>query len=366
MKFEYHLLEKSKRKEPIKTIKGVSFGSVRTNHMFLMDYDDGQWQNARIVPYGELCMPPGALCLHYGQAFFEGIKAFRHADGEIYLWRCDKNAARINHSGDIMCMPHVPAELQIEAVQRLIDVDRDWCPSEPEAAMYIRPFMFATQDSLGVKLSKTYTFCVILSPCGPYYSGGFTQAIRLLITSKFHRAVSGGTGTSKCAGNYGASLRPGEYAKKLGADQVLYLDASNTFLEEAGTMNHYHVMRDGTFVIPAFNDSILRSITSESMLELADHGAELPSGKLKARLENIRLDDFIEGIKSGDIIEAGGFGTAAVVSPVGSYLMDDGTVYQVSDGGIGKHSRELFEYYTGMQNGQRPAPEGWLLKVPKF
>ncbi|SHN71055.1 branched-chain amino acid aminotransferase [Desulfovibrio litoralis] len=366
MKFDYQLLEKSKQKEAIKTIKGVPFGSVRTNHMFLMDYAKGEWKNARIVPYGEINLPAGALCLHYGQAIFEGIKAFRQADGSIKLWRADKNAMRINHSATIMCMPHIPVELQLECIQRLIDVERDWCPNEPDAAMYIRPFMFATYDSLGVKVSCTYTYCIMLSPCGPYYSGGFDKAIRLVITDKFHRAVAGGTGTAKCVGNYGASLRPGEYAKSRGADQVLYLDASNTYLEEAGTMNHYNVLKDGTFIIPAFNDSILRSITSETILELAEMGTELSTGKLKARLEQIPLNDFINGLKSGEIIEAGGFGTAAVVSPVGSYLMDDDTVHTVADGKVGKYSRALYEYYTAMQNGTKESPKGWLLDVPKF
>jgi len=200
----------------------------------------------------------------------------------------------------------------------------------------------------------------MLSPCGPYYPGGFSKPLRLLITKKYHRAVSGGTGTAKTGGNYAASLRPAEYALSRECSQVLYLDSTNQYLEEAGTMNHYHVMKDGTFVIPAFNDSVLHSITSQSVLDLA------ALGHISARTEQIRLDAFLEQLRSGEIIEAGGFGTAAVVSPVGSYLLDDGTEITVGDGDIGPHSRRLYEFYSAMQTGARAAPEGWLVKVPRY
>jgi branched-chain amino acid aminotransferase len=219
--------------------------------------------------------------------------------------------------------------------------------------------MFGRSDVIGVKPSASCVFCIILSPSGPYYRGGFSKPLRLLITTQFHRAVSGGTGTSKCGGNYAASLRAAAYAESRGASQVLYLDASNRYLEEVGTMNHYHVLKDGTFVIPEFNDSILRSITSESVLELA------AMGKIKARNERIELEDFLDKVRSGEIIEAGGFGTAAVVSPVGSYLLESGEILTVGDGQIGEHSRALYTMYTDMQNGRAPAPEGWLTKVPR-
>ncbi len=358
MTIRYELLDKSQRKSL--PAGDLAFGALRTNHMFVADYADGAWKNARIVPYGPFPVMPGAIALHYGQTIFEGAKGFRHADGEIYLYRVDKNIERLNHSARNMCMPEVPFDLHMDGLLRLIDVERDWCPTEPESSLYIRPFMFGTQDLLGVKPSNSYTFCVMLSPSGPYYKGGFSKPLRLLITSKYHRAVSGGTGTAKCGGNYGASLQAATYAYSKQADQVLYLDASNEYLEEVGTMNHYHVLKDGTFVIPEFNDSILKSITSVSVLDLA------AMGKIKARSERIKLTSFLEGVKKGEIIEAGGFGTAAVVSPVGSYLMEDGTTVTVGDGQIGKHSRALYEMYTSMQIGNTPAPEGWLRKVPKF
>ena len=360
MKIEYQLLEKSKQKQPVPSMKGIPFGSIRTNHMFVMDYEDGQWKAPRIVPYGPFSIDPGAICLHYAQEIFEGAKAYRHEDGEIRLFRMNKNAERFNHSAAELMMPSVPVDLHMEAVMRLIDVERDWCPNEPESALYIRPFMFGTQDSLGVKISNKYIFCIMLSPCGPYYAGGFSKAIKLLVTSKFHRAVSGGTGTAKCGGNYAASLKPADYAHKMGAEQVLYLDASNQYIEEVGTMNHYHVMKDGTFVIPEFNDSILRSVTSQSVLELAE------KGKIKTRTEHIRIDKFIEGVKNGEIIEAGGFGTAAVISPVGSYLFDDGSEITVGNGKVGEHSKSLYSLYSAIQLGKLPAPDGWLQTVPRY
>ena len=360
MKIDYQLLEKNAQKQPVTTMKGVPFGSIRTNHMFVMNYEDGEWKNPRIVPYGPFSISPGAICLHYAQEIFEGAKAYRHEDGELRLFRMDKNAARFNHSAAELMMPQVPEDLHMEAVMRLIDVERAWCPNEPESALYIRPFMFGTQDSLGVKVSNSYIFCIMLSPCGPYYPGGFSKAIRLLITEKFHRAVSGGTGTAKCGGNYAASLKPAAHAHAMGAEQVLYIDASNQYIEEVGTMNHYHVLKDGTFIIPQFNDSILKSITSQSVLELAG------MGKVKARSERIRLDEFIAGVKNGEIIEAGGFGTAAVISPVGSYIFDDGETITVGSGEVGEHSRNLYKMYTDIQTGKIPAPAGWMQTVPRY
>jgi branched-chain amino acid aminotransferase len=358
MKITYELLPEAKQKKP--PLQVDTFGVIRTNHMFVAEYRDGEWGDHRIVPYGPFSVAPGAAGLHYGQTLFEGAKAFKQVDGEVYTWRFDENAKRFNHSASVLMMPEMPVEDQMEALFRLIDVEREWCPSVPESSLYIRPFMFATEDMLGVKPSHTYTYCIILSPSGPYYSGGFNNAITLLITDKYHRAVSGGTGSTKSAGNYAASLRPAQFAYDHGATQVLYLDSSNQYLEEVGTMNHYHVLRDGTFIIPLFTDSILRSVTSLSVLALSD------MGKTKARQEQIRLDSFIEGIKSGEIIEAGGFGTAAVVSPVGRYLFEDGSSITVGDGKVGKYSRELYDLYSGMQTGRFPAPAGWTVKVPRY
>jgi branched-chain amino acid aminotransferase len=360
MQIEYRLLPKNKQKSPPPEGTNLPFGTLRTNHMFVMEYSEGAWHSARIVPYAPFSLMPGAMCFHYGQSFFEGVKAFRHQDGEIYIFRPDLNAARQNHSAEILCMPSVPVEAQLDAIHRLVDAERAWCPSEPQSSLYIRPFMFATQDTLGVKPATDLIYCIMLSPSGAYYKGGFNHAVRLLITRKYHRAVSGGTGSAKAAGNYAASLRPQIYAQSFGVDQVLYLSADNKCIEEVGTMNHYHVLKDGTFIIPVFTDSILRGITSLSVLELA------AAGKISARQEVVYLDKFIADIQSGEIIEAGGLGTAAVVSPVGGYVFEDGRELVPGDGGIGEYSRGLYEMYTAIQTGKAPAPQGWLSKVARY
>ncbi len=172
MQITYDLLPEARRKSPPAPDAVLNFGLLRTNHMFVMNYSDDEWHNARIVPYGPFSLMPGAMCLHYGQTLFEGIKAFLHADGEIYTFRSDLNAERLNHSARILCMPEIPEDVQTEAMQRLIDVERAWCPSQPASSLYVRPFMFAVQDALGVKPSKDYIYCIMLSPSGAYYKGG--------------------------------------------------------------------------------------------------------------------------------------------------------------------------------------------------
>lgn len=362
MKIRYDLKPAAlRRAEPFRPQGPLSFGQLRTDHMFLMDYVDGAWRDPRIVPYGPFSIDPGAVVLHYSQEIFEGAKAFRHADGEIQAFRIDKNAERLNRSAPGICMPTIPVEDQVQAVLALLDVDRLWFPEQEGASLYIRPFMIGTQDSLGVKPSSRYLFCVFLSPSGPYYPAGFTKPVKLLVTRRFHRAAPGGTGALKTGGNYAASLMAGEVAHSLGASQVLYLDTTDTFIEEAGAMNHFHVTRDGRLVIPTFTDSILRSITSESVLALgkAALGVEVVQ-------ERIRLADFLEGVRSGAITEAGGLGTAAVVSPVGAYVFDDRSEIKVGDGEVGPVTRRVYEAISGIQYGQRPAPAGWLFKAARY
>ncbi len=360
MEIKYELKDKSQRRtEPLKPNEPLPFGVLRTDHMFIMDYEDGQWKNARIVPYGDIPIAPGATTLHYGQAIFEGVKAFQHDDGEIYTFRLDKNAQRMNRSADILCIPNIPEEIQIEAVHALIDIDRLWFPHQEGASLYIRPFIFATQDSLGVHPSSSYKFMVILSPSGPYYPAGFTKPIKLLITEKFHRAAPGGTGSSKAAGNYAASLKAGEFAKEFGASQVLYLDTTNIYIEEAGAMNHFHITREGDVVIPEFVDSVLRSITSESIIELAD------TLNINVTQKRVKIKEFIEAVKNKNITEAGGLGTAAVISPVGEYVFEDATSITVGNGEVGEVTKKIYEYYTGIQTGKVEAPKGWLQKVER-
>ena len=361
MKIRYQLKAKSERRAtPFRPRGPLSFGQLRTDHMFLMDHVDGRWVDPRIVPYGPLALAPGAVALHYAQEIFEGAKAFLQGDGEIYAFRVDQNAARMNRSAAGVCMPALPEADQVEAVLALLDVERLWAPEQEGASLYIRPFMIGTQDSLGVKPSSRYLYCVFLSPSGPYYPAGFHEPVKLLITRRFHRAAPGGTGAFKTGGNYAASLMAGEVAHEHGASQVLYLDAQDRYVEEAGSMNHFHVTREGALVIPSFTDSILRSVTSESVMELG--ARELG---VEVRQERVDFQAFLAGLESGSITEAGGFGTAAVVSAVGAYVFEDGREVRVGDGTIGPVTRRIYEVLTGIQRGLRPAPEGWLFRVPR-
>jgi len=362
MRIRYELKPRQQRRNsPFRPKGALSFGQLRTDHMFLMDYVDGAWVDARIVPYGPLSLAPGAVALHYAQEIFEGAKAFLHDDGEIYAFRIDKNAARMNRSAAGVCMPAVPEADQVQAILALLDVERLWAPHQEGASLYIRPFMIGTQDSLGVKPSARYLYCVFLSPSGPYYPAGFQEPVKLLVTRRFHRAAPGGTGAFKTGGNYAASLMAGEVAHEHGASQVLYLDTSDRYVEEAGSMNHFHVTRSGTLVIPSFTDTILRSVTSESVLELGERALGVA-----VRQERVEFAPFLAGVEDGSVSEAGGFGTAAVVSAVGAYVFEDGREVKVGDGRIGPTTRKVYEVLTGIQRGQVQGPEGWLQRVERL
>ncbi|MBL7160080.1 MAG: branched-chain amino acid aminotransferase [Candidatus Aenigmarchaeota archaeon] len=357
MKIKYSLKE-DRRREPFVPEGKLPFGKERSEHMFLMNYNGEEWEKPRIIPYGNFEIPPGSVCLHYGQEIFEGAKAFKHEDEEIYMFRIDKNAKRLNYSARRLCMPEIPVEEQMEAITALVDVDRLWFPEQRNSSLYIRPFMIGTSDSLGVKPSKEYLYSVILSPSGPYYSEGF-NTISLLLTDEFHRVGPKGTGTAKAGGNYAASLLAGRTAEEHGCKQVLYTDVFGETIEEAGAMNFYYV-EDKKIVIPKFTDTILRSITTRSMLELSE--------KLSADVvqETVYVKDFIEKVKEGRITEAGGLGTAAVVSPVGRCVVKlngNGEELIIGGGEVGPVSEEMYRLLTDIQRGRREAPEGWLFKA---
>lgn len=354
-----YTLQEDRRKEGFVPEGTLPFGKLRTEHMFLMDYSEEGWRNARIMPYSDLSIAPGAVCLHYGQQIFEGLKAFRHTDGEVYLFRSELNAMRLNHSASVMQMPEIDVEMQIRGISALVDIDRLWYPEQEGACIYVRPFMLGVSDALGVRPSSKYLFGVILSPSGPYYASGFSP-IKLLLTSKFTRAAPGGSGSAKAGGNYGSSLRAGVYAASKGCKQVLYMDVTKTYIEEAGAMNHYHVTREGVIVIPCFTDTILESVTARSIIESA--------GRLGFPVEQrrIRVDEFVAGIKDGRIVEAGCLGTAAVVTPVGSYVIDStGESVVVGDGSVGPVTTKMYELLTSIQYGKMEAPKGWLCKIER-
>lgn len=363
LSIEYNLKPISERRTvPFIPAEQLPFGKLRSDHMLTMEYSEGKWHSPKIVPYYPLSVMPGAIAINYGQEIFEGAKAFQHENQELYLFRFDQHVRRFNNSADIVCMPRIPEEELQQAVEALVDVDRLWFPQQSGASLYIRPVMIGTDDTLGVKESTSYLLCVFLSPSGAYYQTGFNP-ISLLVTDKFHRVAPGGTGQAKTGGNYAASLRAKRYAAQHGAQQVLFLDVTNTYIEEAGAMNHYHVEAE-SIIIPEFTDTILESITSRSFLELSNRlGGEV-------KQTGIPLDEFIEKIQSQRIIEAGGLGTAAVVSPVGEYVLDLERYRKkglervlVGEGKVGSMSRKMFETLTAIQTGTEPAPEGWMQKV---
>ena len=364
MKIQYNLKPMHKRRfDSVNLTKTLGFGKLRTDHIFLMDYVNGHWSNSRIVPYQSLELAPGAMALHYGQSVFEGAKAFLHYDGEIYTFRIDKNCERLNQSAKILSMPQVPIEMQQAGINALLDVERNWMPKQENASMYIRPFMFATDDDLSVRASDSYTYAVMLSPSGSYYPNGMNKSIKLLISKTYHRAVTGGTGAAKAAGNYAASLRAQKQAIEYGADQVLYLDANNQYIEEVGAMNHFHITHCGKLVIPEFTDTILQSITSQSILALSPQLESLFG--ITAVQEKIPCEQFIADIRVGKIVEAGGFGTAALATSVGSYVLESKHTVQVADGNIGPLTAKLYDFYTAMQNGKIAAPDNWFVKVER-
>jgi len=342
----------------------LPFGQLHSGHQFLMEYSpEKSWHSPRIVPYSPIgdhirIMP---CSNEYAQQVFEGAKAFKHPDGELYVFRFDQNAARLNNSARIVGeMPAIPVEDQIQAVHALLDVDRLWYPEQAGASMYIRPKIVALDDSRKVDSSTKYWFSITLSPSGAYFEGGFNKLTKFVITEKIKRVGIGGIGKAKFVGNYGASLVTKPLVRKFGAQQVLYLDPTHELIEEAGSNNHWQ-LSEGGVVIPSFTDNILESITSLSFIELSATGRL----DISVTQRDIPVEEFIDGILSGEIREAGGFGTAASVSP-GQYVHERDGKPLVPKDGVGRICRLLYETLTGIQSGLIEAPEGWLQRVERM
>ena len=330
----------------------IPFGVYTSDHMFLMNYDAGQgWHSPRIVPYAPFEIDPASMVLHYAQEIFEGMKAYSGEDGKIRLFRPEENFKRMNTSCDRLCIPPIDVDFCVEAVKELVRVDRDWVPTAPETSLYIRPFIFATDKHIGVHASKSYLFCILLSPVGPYYEAGI-DPVKIMIEQHDVRAVRGGTGYTKCGGNYAASLRAGERAEELGYSQVLWLDGvEQKYIEEVGAMNVLFRFGD-TVATPALTGSILPGITRKSCLEL------LRSWNIPVEERRISVEELISAAASGELKEAFGSGTAAVVSPIGE-LAYDGKEYVIGGGKIGEVTQRLYDELTGIQWGRRPDPFGW-------
>ncbi len=336
--------------------ENLGFGQHFTDHMFLMDYDrENGWSNARIEPFGRLSLHPAATVFHYGAEIFEGLKAYRREDGKVQLFRPYENAKRMNSSAERLRLPLIDEEMFVEAVKELVKVDEQWVPKKFGESLYIRPFLFGNDETLGVHSIKKATFIIILSPSGSYYPEGINP-VKIMIEKDDVRAVKGGTGYTKCGGNYAAANRAGENAEKKGYTQVLWLDGIHRkYIEEVGAMNVMFKI-DGEIVTPELSGSILPGITRKSCLEVLRNEGYKVSERL------LSIDELVEALKAGKLEEAWGCGTAAVVSPIGK-LFYDGNEYEVNNNQIGEVTQKLYDLLTGIQWGKLEDTYGWTLEV---
>lgn len=333
----------------------LGFGKIFTDYMLTMRYKNGAWDEPRIEPYGPVAFDLATTVFHYAQGIFEGLKAFRNEAGEVRVFRPEENFKRMNRSAERMCIPQIDEKKVLEGMFELLRLEKDWIPTAPGTALYIRPSIIATNVALGVHASSEYLFFIILSPVGSYYAHGLAPT-RLLVEDYYTRATVGGTGEAKCIANYAVSLKAGEEAEKKGFDQVLWLDANEKkYVEEVGSMNMFFVI-DGEVVTPELVGSILPGITRKSSIEL------LRAHGYKVSERRVSIDEVIEAQKNGKLNEAFGTGTAAVISPVG--MMEyKGTDYVVNGGEMGEITKWLYDTITGIQTGRLPDPFGWVVKL---
>lgn len=324
--------------------------------MFIVDYTEGMgWHDPRIIPYQPLSIDPSAMVFHYGQAVFEGLKAYATVDNGVLLFRPDRNFNRLNHSNERIVIPAIDEELALEALKQLVTLDREWVPTAPGTSLYIRPFIIATEPHLGVHPSNSYQFIIIMSPSGSYYKEGINP-VKIMVEQHFVRAVVGGTGEAKTAGNYASALKGQEIAHKEGYSQTLWLDGKeHLYIEEVGSMNIFFKI-NGTVITPALNGSILPGITRDSMLHV------LKAKNIPVEERRISIDEVVEAYHNGTLEEAFGTGTAAVISPVGELKWRDEKIL-INNGQIGEISQMLYDTLTGIQNGTLEDSFGWTIKL---
>ncbi|MBT0668616.1 branched-chain amino acid aminotransferase [Novosphingobium profundi] len=332
------------------------FGTHFTDHMVTIDWTEGTgWHDATIAARQPIALDPAAAVLHYAQEIFEGLKAYKQADGSIALFRPDANAERFNQSAERLAMPTLPEDLFIAAIEKLVELDKGWIPEAEGASLYLRPFMIATEAFLGVRPAKTYKFIVIASPAGNYFKSG-APAVSIWV-SEYTRAAPGGTGAAKCGGNYAASLVPQGEALARGHDQVVFLDAAeHKWIEELGGMNLFYVFDDGTILTPALTGTILPGITRKSLIALLrEEGLTVNEGRYS-------LDQWRADAASGKLVETFACGTAAVVTPVGKVAGKDGE-FTIGTGGPGQLTRKVKDRLVAIQRGQAPDTHGWIRKI---
>lgn len=326
----------------------LPFGKVFSDHMFLADFNNGEWSNLRVVPYGPIPMSPAISALHYGQAIFEGMKAYRQVGGKISVFRPEKNWERFNKSAYRMSMAAIPQEIFMQGIAALLEIDEKWIPSQEGYSLYIRPVMYATDPYLGVRASDSYTFALLTTPTGPYYSG----ALKVKIETEYTRADDGGVGYAKTAGNYARSLYPFAEAMKDGFDQLIWTDsASHEFIEEAGTANLIFVI-DGKLVTPSVRSTVLDGVTRDTIIQLARKAG------IEVEERRVSVKEVIEGIENGKLTDAFAAGTAATVTPIGEigYL---GKMYTLPDPSTRLVSAGIAKTLNDIRYGVIPDEFGW-------
>lgn len=355
MSYQLEITKTEEHKEKPDCSK-LGFGLYFTDHMFTMDYrSDEGWHSPKIVPYSPLTLDPAAMVFHYGQSVFEGLKAYRTKENKVLLFRADKNLQRMNASSSRLSMPPIDEEFVLQALKTLVSLDKEWIPEEKGTSLYIRPFLFATEPCFGVRASHTYKLVIILSPVGAYYAGGMNP-VKIHVESHYVRAVKGGTGVAKAAGNYAASLKAQAEAKEKGYEQVLWLDAiEHKYIEEVGSMNVFFKV-NGEIWTPALNGSILDGITRNSTIHL------LQDWGIPVHEKAVSMEELYQAYTKGELEEAFGTGTAAVISPIGELNWNDHKMV-INDGGIGDLTKKLYDTLTGIQYGDIEDKFGWTMEV---
>ncbi|MCZ0701989.1 branched-chain amino acid aminotransferase [Natronobacillus azotifigens] len=334
----------------------LEFGRHFTDHMFVMDYHtDKGWYDPRIVPYQAITLDPAAMVYHYGQTVFEGLKAYVTETNDVHLFRPEQNVKRLNRSNERMCIPEIDEELALRALKELVKLEKEWIPNAPGTSLYIRPFVIATEPYLGVAPSKQYKFVIILSPVGAYYKEGINP-VKIAVENKYIRAIKGGTGEAKTAGNYAGSLIAQEKVSDAGYAQVLWLDGlEKKYIEEVGSMNVFFKI-NGEVITPALNGSILPGVTRNSVIQLLKHW------NIPVKEEKIALEDIKIAYKNGSLEEAFGAGTAAVISPIGEFACEDETIV-INNHQTGDLAKRLYDTLTGIQYGKIKDPFDWIVKL---
>ena len=332
--------------------ENLPFGKIFSDHMFCMEYENGQWVNQEIIPYENISLSPATSAIHYGQSCFEGMKAHRKENGEVVLFRPYDNAKRLNNSAKRMCMPPIPEDLFVNALKQLLSVDQDWIPKNPSHSLYIRPFMFATDPYVGIRPSESYKFIVFTCPVGSYYS----EPVPVKIETSYTRAASGGTGFAKAAGNYAAALYPAKLAQDQGYKQLIWTDAKeHKYIEEAGTMNVMFVI-DNKLVTPVSSDTILDGITRRSVVDIAkDWGMDV-------EIRRVEVREIINALENNKLTEAFGAGTAATIAPIKSIAFEN-TNYQIQPSNPSHFHVKALQYLTDLKIGKVIDKFDWLVAI---